>query len=128
MFPNCVPPWDGDMGKAGAMGKPGMADLPCCVYYAVQNSDSGIHTHIPFLRNIFFSMMVYHRTPLVTQMVKSLPAKQETRVRSLGQEDPLEEAWQPIPVFLPGKSQGQRSLAGYSLWGHKESDMTERRL
>ena len=29
------------------------------------------------------------------------------------------------PVFLPGKSHGQRRLAGYSLWGHKESDMTE---
>ena len=33
--------------------------------------------------------------------------------------------WQPIPVFLPGKSHGQRSLAGYSPWGHKESDTTE---
>ena len=33
--------------------------------------------------------------------------------------------WQPIPVFLPGESHGQRSLAGYSLWGRKESDMTE---
>ena len=32
---------------------------------------------------------------------------------------------QPTPVFLPGKSHGQRSLAGYSPWGHKESDMTE---
>ena len=31
-----------------------------------------------------------------------------------------------IPVFLPGKFHGQRSLAGYSPWGHKESDMTER--
>ena len=29
------------------------------------------------------------------------------------------------PVFLPGKSHGQRSLVGYSLWGYKESDMTE---
>ena len=29
------------------------------------------------------------------------------------------------PVFLPGESHGQRSLAGYSPWGHKESDMTE---
>ena len=28
-------------------------------------------------------------------------------------------------IFLPGKSQGQRSLAGHSPWGHKESDMTE---
>ena len=34
--------------------------------------------------------------------------------------------WQPTPVFSPGKSHGQRSLVGYSLWGHKESDMTER--
>ena len=30
------------------------------------------------------------------------------------------------PVFLPGKSHGQRSLSGYSSWGHKESDTTER--
>ena len=33
--------------------------------------------------------------------------------------------WQPIPVFLPGESHGQRSLAGYSPWGPKELDMTE---
>ena len=139
-------------------------------------------------------------------MVKDLPAMQETWVRSLGREDPLEEGlanlfhysclenphgqkslvgcsprgykeldttewlstspptldqrgfpggsvvkriclimqemqemlvrfwirkilwrrkWQPTPVFLPGESHGQRSLAGCSLWGHKESDMTE---
>ena len=34
--------------------------------------------------------------------------------------------WQPTSVFLPGESQGQRSLVGYSPWGHKESDTTER--
>ena len=33
--------------------------------------------------------------------------------------------WQPIPVFLPGKSHGPRSLEGYSSWGRRESDMTE---
>ena len=33
--------------------------------------------------------------------------------------------WQPTPIFLPGESQGQRSLAGYSPWGRKESDTTE---
>ena len=47
------------------------------------------------------------------------------RVRALGQEDPLEKKWQPTLVFLPGKSYGQRSLAGYSPWGHRESDTTE---
>ena len=34
--------------------------------------------------------------------------------------------WQPTPVFLPGESHGQRSLVGYSPWGLKESDRTER--
>ena len=38
---------------------------------------------------------------------------------------PWRRAWQPIPVFLPGESHGQRSLAGYSLQGCKESAMTE---
>ena len=33
--------------------------------------------------------------------------------------------WQPTPVLLPGEFHGQRSLAGYSPWGHKESDTTE---
>ena len=37
---------------------------------------------------------------------------------------PWRRAWQPTPVFLPWKSHGQRSLAGCSPWGHKESDMT----
>ena len=34
--------------------------------------------------------------------------------------------WQPTPVLLPGKSHGWRSLVGYSPWGRKELDMTER--
>ena len=34
--------------------------------------------------------------------------------------------WRPTPVLLPGKSHGQRSVVGYSPWGHKELDMTER--
>ena len=38
---------------------------------------------------------------------------------------PWRREWQPTPVFLPGESLGQRSLAGYSPWGHKELGMTE---
>ena len=37
---------------------------------------------------------------------------------------PWSRKWQPTPVFLPEKFQGQRSLAGYSPWGSKESDTT----
>ena len=62
---------------------------------------------------------------MVAQTVKNLPEMQETQVRSLGQEILWRKKWQPTPVFLPGESHGQRSLAGYSPWGHKESDMTK---
>ena len=49
---------------------------------------------------------------------------QETRVGSLGQEDPLEKG-KAAPVFLSGGSHGQRSLGGYSPWGREESDTAE---
>ena len=64
----------------------------------------------------------------MAQTVKNLPAlqvTQEMRVRFLGEEDSLEEEWQPTPAFLPRKSHGQRSLVGYNPWDHKESDMTK---
>ena len=50
---------------------------------------------------------------------------QEILVGTLGQEDALEEAWQPTPIFLPGKFHGQKNLAGYSPWGCNESNTTE---
>ena len=62
---------------------------------------------------------------LVTQKAKNLPAMQETRVHPWAGRSPWRRAWQPIPVCLPRESHGQRSLAGYSPWGHKESDTTE---
>ena len=62
----------------------------------------------------------------MAQMVQHLPTMQETQVQSLGREDLLEKEWQPTPVFLPGKSHRQRSLVGYSPWGHKELDTTKR--
>ena len=65
---------------------------------------------------------------LVAQMVKNLPAMQETWVRSLGWEDP----WlggghgNPLQYSCLENPHGQRSLAGCSPWGRKELDMTER--
>ena len=68
----------------------------------------------------------YSWDSLVAQTVKNLPAMPETQVRSLGREDPLQEKMaKTTPVFLPGELHGQRSLAGYSPWGHKELDVTE---
>ena len=50
----------------------------------------------------------------------------ETGVRALGWEDSLEKEMAIHSSTLPGKSHGQRSLVGYSLWGRKESGTTER--
>ena len=58
-------------------------------------------------------------------MAKNLPAMRETWVWSLGWEDPLEKEQLLIPVFWTGEFHGQRSLAGYSPWGHKKSDTTD---
>ena len=61
----------------------------------------------------------------VAQTVKRLPTKRETRARSPGREDPLEKEMATHSSIL-GESPGQRSLVGYSPWGRRESDTTER--
>ena len=56
---------------------------------------------------------------LVAQLVKNLSAMQETRFDSWVGKILSRRKWQSTPVFLPGKSHRQRSLSGYSPWGHK---------
>ena len=62
----------------------------------------------------------WERLEIVGQMVKHLSAMQETWVRSLGWEDPLEKEMASHSILLAGKSHGWRSLVGYSPWGCKE--------
>ena len=69
---------------------------------------------------------------LVAQKVKHLPAIQKTQVQSLGWEYPLEKEMATHSNILgtgilPASVEfhGERSLAGYRPWGHKELDMTE---
>ena len=60
--------------------------------------------------------------------VKNLPALQEPQKMQCNpwvRKTPWRRAWQLTPVFLPGESHGQRSLAGYSPKSHQESNMTE---
>ena len=57
----------------------------------------------------------------MAQTVKNPPEKQKTWVRKV----PWRREWLPTPVFLPRELHGQRSLVGYSPWGHKESDMAK---
>ena len=65
---------------------------------------------------------IYLRS-LMAQKVKSLSAMQETQ--AWVEMIPWRRECLPTPVFLPGEFHGQTSLAGYSLWGCKESDTTE---
>ena len=64
----------------------------------------------------------------VALMVKNLPANAED-IRDSGSISVRKilwsRKWKSMPVFLPGKAHGQRSLAGYSPWDHKELDTTE---
>ena len=56
---------------------------------------------------------------LVAQWERIHLPMQETWVQSLSQNIPWRRKWQPTPVFLHGKSHGQRSLVGCSPWGRK---------
>ena len=76
----------------------------------------------------------YHIFPSFTWLPRRYSGKQsacQCRRRKRHEFDPWvrripwSRKWQTAPVFLPGKSHGQRSLGGYSPWGCKESDMTE---
>ena len=62
----------------------------------------------------------------MAQTVKCLSTMQETRVRSLGRENPLEKEMAIHSSTITWKVPWTRSLVSYSPWGRKESDMTER--
>ena len=72
---------------------------------------------------------MFYGASQVAIVVKNPPAN-AGEVRDVGLipgsgRSPWRRKWQPTPVFLPGESHRQRSLADYSPWGHKESDTTE---
>ena len=67
----------------------------------------------------------YSWASLVVQTVKNPPAMWETWFNPWVGKIPWRRARQLTPVFLPGEFNGQRSLADYSPWGCKESDVTE---
>ena len=77
---------------------------------------------------VVYTIRLYvSRASLVAWKIKNLPAMLwRSRFDPWVGKIPWRRDWQPTPVFLPGKSHGQRNLAGYSPRGRKESDTTER--
>ena len=80
----------------------------------------------PYVKEWIWTSLYIQKSFSDGSAVKNPPVKQETQVRSPGGDDPWRRAWQPTPVFLSGESHGLRSMVGYSPWGRKESDTTER--
>ena len=77
--------------------------------------------------SIFFLTVFILQSPLASKMCKSnVKRKQKQKGKNKGKRTISkrcgEKKWQPTPVFLPGESHGQRSLADYTPWGHKEWD------
>ena len=70
----------------------------------------------------FSTYVSYTWVPLLRILLLSRRHRFNSGIRKI----PWRRKWKLTPVFLPGESHGQRSLTGYSLWFHKESDMAER--
>ena len=87
------------------------------------NIESVLHCHLNPIFSLFYACL---RPSLVAQTVKSLPAMQETLVWSLNREDPLEKGMLTHFSILAWEIYGQRSLAGHSPQGRKESNKNER--
>ena len=99
------------------------------------HKDQILHVDIPGLYKFglnFFSFLAFLTSYYCIWTFRVAPVTWEStcqccrpRFNPWVQKIPWRRKWQPTPVFLPGKSHGQRSLAGYSPWDHKESEGTQ---
>ena len=91
-------------------------------YLDISIQISFIYVGLKIIKNGGFSLQLKtDGTSLVAQLVKNVPAMQETRIWSLSQEDPLEKGMTIHYVFLPGEFHGQRNLMGAIVHGVTKS-------
>ena len=120
----------GDLGLTPGLGRsPGEGKGYPLQYSGLENFTDCIVRGVAKSRTRLsdFHFLTVLRASQVALVVKNQPASAGDRHRScpwVG-KIPWRRAWQTFPVFLPEKSHGQRSWAGYSPWGHKELDTTE---
>ena len=82
------------------------------------------YSQVKVLVSYFFHVNINLQASQVALVVKNPPVNAGD-VRDPWMGKISWRIWQTTPVFLPGESRGQRSLAGHSPWGHKKSDTTE---
>ena len=94
--------------------------------YSTPSSDIYLLRHLSQIKSsktIVYNLFTF--SSLVAQMVRICLQCWRPRFDPYIGNIPWRREWQPDPVFMPGKSHGQRSPAGYSPRGHKELDTTE---
>ena len=85
-----------------------------------------VSLHVCVCVNMFLNLHGIFQVPQYPpKWLNGKMSMQETGFDPWVRKIPWKRKWQPIPVSLPGKFHKQRSLAGYSPWGHKASDTTE---
>ena len=124
----CPCPWGRQLSTHGSTGDPqtqvGLAQSPVG---SLLLSPASCHTQY-FVFALQMWSLCFSQSSESPKIKSHWPSKS----KSLGILSPFagswsyEAWWEPAPVLVPGKSNGQRSLVGYSLWGRKESDMPER--
>ena len=89
------------------------------LFQKITDTKGTFHTKMGIIKDKNGRDLTGSGASLVTQLVMNPPAMQKTWVQSLGLEDPLEKGMAAHSIFRPGEFHGL-----YSLWGHKELDMT----
>ena len=109
--------------------KPGFCLLVCGTIKGLKEQ-TVYYKHYCYVHcfSLWITVLVHggYGASLVAQTVKCLPAMGGPGFDSWVGKIPWRRKWQSTPALLPGKSHRQRSLIGYSPWGHKELDTTER--
>ena len=105
--------------------KPMIQDAHLQKRWRIKHKHIHVHSHTTEQSTMKQFCMSFTMSSLIAQLVKSLPAMQETRLNPGEGKIPWRRKWQPTPVFLPGEFHEQRNLVGCSSWGHKKSDTTE---
>ena len=128
----CIPPWKGrETGGRGAVREgfsKGARETVGILVDGIPRPYTGTQECVSYLLNCHSSrscLFLWSHCGFPRWLKRIRLPIQETKVRSLIWKIPWRRKWQPTPVFLSGESHGQRSLAGYSPWGHKESDTAE---
>ena len=94
--------------------------------YSITSFFADLVLIFPSINEKYIVLNSFKETSLVAQMVSFCLQCRRPRFDPWVGKISWRRKWQPTPVFLPGESQGQRSLVGYSPWGRKASDTTER--